>query len=82
MAMAGKYTEFEKQRNENLRIVLLGETKEDVQDIASSELDADSKFAEVIEWQLANGWTMLRAEDTGPISAKLTKRYDMPYNWG
>jgi hypothetical protein len=53
IAMAGKYTEFEKQPDGNLRIVLREEAREDVQDIASSELDADSQLAEVIEWQMA-----------------------------
>jgi hypothetical protein len=57
--MAGKYTEFEKQPDGNLRIVLREEAREDVQDIVSSELDADNELAEVIEWQLSNGWSML-----------------------
>jgi len=48
--MAGKYTEFEKQANGNIRIALLPEAREDVREIASKELDADNKLAQVIEW--------------------------------
>lgn len=58
--MAGKYTEFEKQANGNLHIVLLPEAREDVQEIASQEIDADSRLSEVIEWQLANGWSLVQ----------------------
>lgn len=60
--MAGKYTEFEKQADGNLRIVLLPEAREDVEEIASKKIDADSRLAEVIEWQLANGWSFVRPE--------------------
>lgn len=67
--MAGKYTEFDKQANGNLRITLLEEARDDVQEIAASqELDADNKLAQVIEWQLSNGWSMLRPEDVGALT--------------
>ncbi len=66
--MAGKYTEFEKQSNRNLRIVLLEEARDDVQEIASKELTADSKLAQVIEWQLSNGWSMVQPEDVGALT--------------
>lgn len=66
--MAGKYTEFEKQADGNLRIVLLPEARDEVEEIASQELDADSKLAEAIEWQLANGWSFLRPEDVGALT--------------
>src|SRR5260221_678367 len=66
--MAGKYTEFDKQANGNLRIKLLEEARADVQEMASKELDADSKLAQVIEWQLANGWSFVRPEDVGALT--------------
>jgi hypothetical protein len=66
--MAGKYTEFEKQPNGDLRITLLEEAQEDVQEIASKELDADSKLAQIIEWQLSNGWSFVRPEDVGALT--------------
>ena len=58
--MAGKYTEFEKQANGNLRIMLLEEGRESVEEIAAKEITADSKLAETIEWQLGNGWSFVR----------------------
>ena len=67
--MAGKYTEFEKQANGNMRIVLLKGARDDVQEIASREdIDADSRLAETIEWQLANGWSLVRPEDVGALT--------------
>ena len=66
--MAGKYTEFVKQPNGNIRIALLEEAREDVQEIASKELDADNKLAQVIEWQLSNGWSFVRPEDVGALT--------------
>jgi hypothetical protein len=66
--MAGKYTEFEKQANGNIRIALLPEARDDVQEIASKELTADSKLAQVIEWQLSNGWSMVQPEDVGALT--------------
>jgi hypothetical protein len=66
--MSGKYTEFEKQAGGNLRIVLLEEARESVQEIAAKEIDADSKLAETIEWQLSNGWSLLRPEDIGALT--------------
>lgn len=66
--MSGKYTEFEKQTNGKLRIVLLDEERASVQEIAAKEITADSKLAETIEWQLCNGWSMLRPEDIGALT--------------
>ena len=66
--MSGKYTEFEKQANGNLRIVLLPAARADVEEIASQEMDADSRLAETIEWQLSNGWSLLRPEDIGALT--------------
>ncbi|HEV2581043.1 MAG TPA: hypothetical protein VGT44_09335 [Ktedonobacteraceae bacterium] len=66
--MSGKYTEFEKQTDGNLRIVLLPEARYDVQEISSQEIDADRKLSEVIEWQLANGWSLVRPEDVGALT--------------
>ncbi len=66
--MSGKYTEFEKQANGNLRIVLLPEARDDVQEISSKEIDADNKLSEVIEWQLTNGWSLMRPEDVGALT--------------
>jgi hypothetical protein len=66
--MSGKYTEFEKQPNGNLRIVLLEEGRESVQEIASKEITADSKLAETIEWQLSNGWSFVRPEDIAALT--------------
>jgi hypothetical protein len=66
--MSGKYTEFEKQLNGNLRIVLLEEGRESVEEIAAKEITADSKLAETIEWQLGNGWSMLRPEDISALT--------------
>jgi hypothetical protein len=56
--MSGKYTEFEKQAGGNLRIVLLEEARESVQEIAAKEIDADSRLAETIEgsWPMAGRW--------------------------
>ncbi len=47
--MSEQYTEFEKRSNGNLRIVLLEEARESVQEIASKEIEADSKLAETID---------------------------------
>ncbi len=66
--MAGKYTEFERQPNGNLRIELLEEARDDVQEIASQELTADSKLAQVIEWQMSNGWSFVRPEDVAALT--------------
>jgi hypothetical protein len=66
--MSRKYTEFEKQANGNVRIVLLQEAKDDVQEIASQEVDADSKLSETIEWQLCNGWSLVRPEEIGALT--------------
>jgi len=68
VSMSGKYTEFEKQANGNLRIVLLPEARAEVEEIASKELDADSRLAETIEWQLSNGWSLLPPEDIGALT--------------
>jgi hypothetical protein len=66
--MTRKYTEFDLDDKGNLRITLLDDAQEDVQEIASKDLDADNKLAQVIEWQLVNGWTMLRPEDVGALT--------------
>ena len=67
--MSGKYTEFELQADGNLKIALLPEARQDVQEIAAStEWDADTKLAEVLAWQLANGWTWVRPEDVGALT--------------
>ncbi len=66
--MAGKYTEFEKLPNGNLRIVLLEDQRASVEEIAASEISADSKLAQVIEWQLGNGWSFVRPEDIGALT--------------
>ena len=51
-----------------MRIVLLQEAKDDVQEIASQEVDADSKLSETIEWQLCNGWSLVRPEEIGALT--------------
>ena len=67
--MAGKYVEFDILGNGNLHITLLAEAHEDVQEISSSPtMDADNKLAEVLHWQLANGWTFLSPEDAGGLT--------------
>jgi hypothetical protein len=67
--MTGKYTEFEKLANGDLRIVLLPEARDDVQEIASKDdIDADSKLGETIAWQLGNGWSLVRPEDIGELT--------------
>lgn len=48
--------------------MLLPEAREDVQEIASQEIDADSRLSEVIEWQLANGWSLVQPEDVGALT--------------
>jgi hypothetical protein len=48
--------------------VLLPEAQEDVQEITSRDIDADGRLAEVIEWQLANGWSLVRPEDIGALT--------------
>lgn len=77
--MAGKYTEFEKQAK-SLRIVLLPDAREDVQAIAEAELDADSKLAEVIEWQLGNGWSWVRPEDVAALTDAPLLSDDIEYD--
>jgi len=39
-----------------------------MQEISSKEIDADNKLSEVIEWQLANGWSLVRPEDVGALT--------------
>jgi hypothetical protein len=68
VSMSGKYTEFEKQANGHLRIMLLPEARAEVEEIASKEMDADSRLAETIEWQLSNGWSLVRPEDIGGLN--------------
>ena len=77
--MAGKYTEFEKQAG-GVRIVLLTEAREDVQEIATAELDADSKLGEIIEWQLGNGWSWVRPEDIGALTDAPILSDDIEYD--
>ena len=81
--MSSKYTEFEKQANGNLRIVLLAEARDDVEQIVAKETDADSTLAEIIEWQLSNGWVLLRPEDVGALTDApiLSEEVDSD-NWG
>ena len=64
-----KYAEFSKEP-EGLVIVLRPEKdiEEEVRAIAAKEIDADSKLAEVIEWQLCNGWEFLRPEEVGALT--------------
>ena len=66
--MSGKYTEFDIQPNGNLRITLLKEAREDVQEIRTMNITADNKFAEAIEYQLSNGWTWVSPEDIGALT--------------
>jgi hypothetical protein len=66
--MSGKYTEFEIQSNGNLRIVLLEEGRESVEEIAAKEITADSKLGETIEWQLGEGWSFVRPEDIAALT--------------
>ena len=66
--MSGKYTEFEKLPNGNLRIVLLEGERASVEEIAAQESTADSKLAQVIEWQLGNGWSFVRPEDIAALT--------------
>ncbi len=47
--MAGKYVELDTQANGNLRITLLTEAREEVQEITSSQQTADAELTEVIE---------------------------------
>jgi hypothetical protein len=64
-----KYVEFSKEP-EGLVIVLLPEEdiEEEVRAIAAKEINADSQLAEVIEWQLCNGWELLRPEEVGALT--------------
>lgn len=66
--MSGKYTEFEKQPNGNLRIALLEDERGSVEEIAAQGITADSKLAQVIEWQLGNGWSFVRPEDIAALT--------------
>ena len=66
--MSGKYTEFDKQPDGTLRITLLADQRESVEDIAAQEITADNKLAQVIEWQLGNGWSFVRPEDIGALT--------------
>lgn len=66
--MSGKYTEFETLPNGNLCIRLLEEERASVEEIAAQDLTADGKLAQVIEWQLSNGWEFVRPEDIGALT--------------
>jgi len=66
--MSGKYTEFDKLPNGNLRITLLEDERESVEEIAAQEITADNKLAQVIEWQLGDGWSFVRPEDIAALT--------------
>ena len=66
--MSGKYTEFETLANGNLRIRLLEDERASVEEIAAQEITADSKLAQLIEWQLGNGWSFVRPEDIASLT--------------
>ena len=66
--MSGKYTEFDKLPNGNLRISLLEDQRDSVQEIAAKEITADSKLAETIEWQLGEGWSFVRPEEIASLT--------------
>lgn len=66
--MSDKYTEFETLPNGNLRIRLLEEERGSAEEIAAQQIAADSKLAQVIEWQLGNGWSFVRPEDIGALT--------------
>src|SRR5579859_839485 len=66
--MSGKYAEFDKQPNGTLRITLLEDERGSVEEIAAQEITADSKLAQVIEWQLGNGWSFVRPEDIASLT--------------
>lgn len=79
--MAGKYVEFDILTDGNLHITLLTEAREDVQEIPSSQtMDADNKLAEIIHWQLANGWTFLSPEDAGALTDSPILSEDVNYD--
>ena len=66
--MSGKYTEFDILQNGNLRIRLLEDQRASVEEIFAQEITADNKLAQVIEWQLGNGWSFVRPEDIGALT--------------
>src|SRR5260370_3284526 len=57
--------------NEGLRITLLPDAgvREQVEEIAAKDIDADSKLMEVLEWNLSNTeWAFVQAEDIGALT--------------
>jgi len=79
--MAGKYVELDKQVNGDLRITLLPEAREDVQEISSSQqLSADAKLAETIEWHLGEGWSFVNPEDIGALTEAPILSEDVDYD--
>lgn len=68
--MAQKYVEFSTENNK-LIITLSSEKvfEEELRAIAAKEIDADSKLAEVMEWQLGNGWELVPPEEVGSLTS-------------
>jgi len=79
--MAGKYVEFDTQANGNLHVTLFPEAREDVQEISSSQhLTSDNKLAEVIEWHIGNGWTLVEPGDVGALTDAPILSEDINYD--
>ena len=64
-----QYVGFIKLPDGNLRIQLLPEHRQDVQEIQDNEeWGITIKFLEVIEYQLCNGWREVRPEEIGALT--------------
>jgi hypothetical protein len=67
--MTQKCVKFIKNEN-NLVIKLLPEGKTLIQNCkrAGVNIDSDTFFEDLVEWQLCNGWEKLRPEDIGALT--------------
>lgn len=66
--MTAQLVDFIKQENGNLRIELLPERREEVEEIQRREdIGIFHKFLGVIEWQLGEGWDIIRPEEIASL---------------
>jgi hypothetical protein len=66
--MTERLVEFKKLPSGNLRIELLPEGREEVEEIQRREdIGIFHKFCDVIEFQLANGWDLIHPEEIAAL---------------
>jgi hypothetical protein len=66
-----QYVTFEKTEGGNLKISLLPEGREELDDLLARELDSDRIFHELVEHQLGNGWDSLPPETIGALTESI-----------